>query len=383
MLKDTGTALAEIPFIDLKAQRHRLGDRIEKAIGRVLDHGQFILGREVDAVEAKLAEFSGAPHVIACANGTDALHLVLMAKGIGPGDAVICPAFTFAAPAEVIAITGATIVFADVLPDTFNIDPAGIVRACDLARQRGLRPKAVIAVDLYGQPADYDVIEAICAEEDLFLLCDTAQGFGAAYKGRKTGTIGQATGTSFFPAKPLGCYGDGGAIFTADPELDRLLRSIRMHGQGTERYEHARVGVNSRLDAMQAAILIEKLAIFGEEIEARDRAATRYAEGLADVVTVPKVAHGSTSVWAQYTLRLGGRNRDAFIAALKADGVPTAVHYPRPLHRQTAFLGHLTAGESLPVAESLANEVVSLPMHAYLREETQDRIIASVRRALA
>jgi dTDP-4-amino-4,6-dideoxygalactose transaminase len=383
MLKDTGTALPEIAFIDLRAQRHRLGDRIERAIGRVLDHGQFILGREVDAVEAKLAEFCGAPHVIACANGTDALHLVLMARGIGPGDAVICPAFTFAAPAEVIAITGATIVFADVLADTFNIDPAGIVRACDLARKRGLTPRAVIAVDLYGQPADYDVIEAICAEEDLFLLADTAQGFGATYKGRKTGTIGGATGTSFFPAKPLGCYGDGGAIFTADPELDRLLRSIRMHGQGAERYEHARVGVNSRLDAVQAAILMEKLSIFGEEIEARDRAATRYSEGLADVVAVPKLAHGSTSVWAQYTLRLGGRNRDAFVAALRADGVPTAVHYPRPLHRQAAFLGHLTAGDQLPVAEHLANEVVSLPMHAYLREDTQDRIIASVRRALA
>ncbi|MCW5712958.1 MAG: DegT/DnrJ/EryC1/StrS aminotransferase family protein [Bauldia sp.] len=383
MLKDTGTALAEIPFIDLKAQRHRLGDRIEKAIGRVLDHGQFVLGREVEAAEAKLAEFSGAPHVIACANGTDALYLVLLAKGIGPGDAVICPAFTFAAPAEVIALTGATIVFADVLPDTFNIDPAGIVTACAIARQRGLAPKAVIAVDLYGQPADYDVIEPICAEEGLFLLADTAQGFGATYKGRKTGTIGDATGTSFFPAKPLGCYGDGGAIFTADPELDGLLRSIRMHGQGTDRYEHARVGVNSRLDAIQAAILIEKLAIFGEEIEARDRAATRYAEGLADVVTVPTVIHGATSVWAQYTLRLGGRNRDAFISALKADGVPTAVHYPRPLHRQTAYLDQLTAGDSLPVAEQLANEVVSLPMHAYLREETQDRIIASVRRALA
>ncbi|MGV8838808.1 MAG: DegT/DnrJ/EryC1/StrS family aminotransferase [Bauldia sp.] len=383
MLKDTGTALPEIAFIDLKAQRSRLGDRIEKAIGRVLDHGQFILGKEVEAAEAKLAEFSGAPHVIACANGTDALHLVLMAKGIGPGDAVICPAFTFAAPAEVVAITGATIVFADVLPDTFNLDPAGIVTACAAARANGLTPKAVIVVDLYGQPADYDLIEPICAAEGLFLLSDTAQGFGATYRGRKTGTIGDATGTSFFPAKPLGCYGDGGAIFTADPELDRLLRSIRMHGQGTDRYEHARVGVNSRLDAMQAAILIEKLAIFGEEIEARDRAATRYAEGLGDVVTVPKVIPGATSVWAQYTLRLGNRNRDAFIAKLKADGVPTAVHYPRALHRQTAFLSHLVPGGALPVAEQLANEVVSLPMHAYLREDVQDRIIASVRRALA
>ncbi|MGD9740918.1 MAG: DegT/DnrJ/EryC1/StrS family aminotransferase [Bauldia sp.] len=382
MLNKVATAKAEIAFIDLQAQRRRLGSRIDDAINRVLGHGQFILGREVETAEAELAAFCGAPYAVACANGTDALLLVLMAKGIGPGDAVICPAFTFAAPAEVIALRGATIVFADVAEDTFNLDAESLNQAIAVAKANGLRPRAAIAVDLYGQPADYDAIEPILRDEGMFLLGDAAQGFGATYRGRKTGNFGLATGTSFFPAKPLGCYGDGGAIFTADPELDAVLRSIRMHGQGTDRYEHARVGLNSRLDALQAAILVEKLAIFADEIDARNRVAARYGAGLADVVAVPAVAEGNVSVWAQYTIRITGRNRDAFRAALAAEGIPTAVHYPRALHRQTAFRDQLTAAPSLPVAEAVAEDVVSLPMHAYLDDETQDRIIDGVRRAI-
>lgn len=381
MLNKVTAPTAEIAFIDLQAQRRRLGSRIDDAIGRVLGHGQFILGREVETAEAELGAFCGAPNVVSCANGTDALLLVLMAKGVGPGDAVICPAFTFAAPAEVIALRGASIVFADIVEATFNLDPESLKKAIAVAKANGLRPRAAIAVDLYGQPADYDAIEPILRDEGMFLVGDTAQGFGATYMGRKTGTFGLATSTSFFPAKPLGCYGDGGAIFTADAELDAVLRSIRMHGQGTDRYEHARIGFNSRLDALQAAILVEKLAIFGEEIEARNRVAERYANGLRDVVGVPEVADGCVSVWAQYTIRVTGRNRDVFRAALSAEGIPTAVHYPRALHRQTAFKDQLTAEPALRVAEAVAEDVVSLPMHAYLDEETQDRIIDGVRRA--
>lgn len=383
MLNKVASAKAEIAFIDLQAQRERLGTRIDDAIQRVIGHGQFILGKEVEAAEADLAAFCGAPHVVSCANGTDALSLILMARNVGPGDAVICPGFTFAAPAECIALTGATIVFADIRADTFNLDPESLRAAIALARAKGLRPVGCISVDLYGQPADYDAIEPILRDEGLFLISDTAQGFGATYRGRKTGTIGLATATSFFPAKPLGCYGDGGAVFTADAELATLLRSVRMHGQGTDRYEHARVGVNSRLDAIQAAILVEKLAIFGEEIEARNRVADRYSEALADVVTVPVVLEGVASVWAQYTIRLRGQDRDAFRAALSAEGIPTAVHYPRALSTQTAFLDHLVVGGRLAVSEMVAEDVVSLPMHGYLDPETQDRIIEGVRRAAA
>jgi dTDP-4-amino-4,6-dideoxygalactose transaminase len=382
MLNKVASAPAEIAYIDLQSQRARLGAKIDQAISRVLNHGQFILGREVEAAEAELAAFCGADEAIGCASGTDALTLVLMAKDIGPGDAVICPAFTFAAPAEVVALRGATVIFADVRPDTFNLDPDSLREAIRRARASRLNVVGTIVVDLYGQPADYEAIESICREEDLFLICDAAQSFGASYRGRKVGTIGVATATSFFPAKPLGCYGDGGAVFTADKALADAFRSLRMHGQGAERYDHYRVGLNSRLDALQAAILVEKLEIFPDEVAARNRVARRYTESLSDVVTTPTVPEGVTSVWAQYTIRLGGRDREAFRAALSAEGIPTAVHYPKALHKQPAYAVYPTAGD-LPVAEMLAAEVVSLPMHAYLDEETQGRIIDGVRRALA
>jgi dTDP-4-amino-4,6-dideoxygalactose transaminase len=370
-----------IPFIDLASQRVRLGAAVDEAILRVVDHGGYIMGPEVAELEADLAAFCGAKHVISCANGTDALGMVLMAKGLKPGDAVFCPSFTFAATAEVVAWFGATPVFVDVHEDTFNIDAASLELALATARKLNLRPVGVIPVDLFGQPADYDAIESICAREGLWMLSDAAQSFGAVYRGRKVGTIGDATSTSFFPAKPLGCYGDGGAIFTDDDELAATLRSIRVHGQGSDKYENVRVGLNGRLDTIQAAVLIEKLKIFPSEVEARDKVAHRYNELLGDVAVVPEVPAGSTSVWAQYTLRIPGHDRASLQAALKGEGVPTAVYYPKPLHRQTAYSGYPSAGNGLPVSERLAAEVVSLPMHPYLTEDVQDRIVAAVREA--
>lgn len=372
-----------IPFIDLAAQRRALGTRIDAAVARVMEHCQFILGPEVRALEGQLSAFCGARRAVTCASGTDALALVLMAKGVGPGDAVICPAFTFCAPAEMAALVGATPVFADVDEATFNLSPASAADAVAHARSLGLTPKAIIAVDLYGLPADHDAIAALAAAEGLFVLDDAAQAFGATYRGRRIGAVADATATSFFPAKPLGCYGDGGAVFTNDDELAETLISLRMHGHGEDRYDHVRIGVNGRLDTVQAAVLIEKLAAFPDEIAGRERVAQRYSEGLGDVARIPRVPAGLTSVWAQYTIRLSPGAREGFAAALWAEGVPTAVHYPKPLHRQTAYRRYPRAPGGLAAAERLAEEVISLPMHAYLDEPTQARIIEAVRRAVA
>jgi dTDP-4-amino-4,6-dideoxygalactose transaminase len=374
---------APIPFVDLAAQRARLGGAIEAAMLRVVAHGAYIMGPEVARLEAELSAFCGAPDVVTCANGTDALAMVLMAKGVGPGDAVFCPSFTFAATAEAVAWVGATPVFVDVEEESFNLDPASLKRGTDTARRLGLKPAGVIPVDLFGRPADYEAIERISAREGLWVLCDAAQSFGAADRGRKVGAIGDATATSFFPAKPLGCYGDGGAILTADAELAATLRSIRSHGQGSDKYENIRVGLNSRLDTVQAAVLIEKLKIFPDEIAARNRIAHRYSDLLLDAaVVVPQVPHGSICVWAQYTLRLPGQDRCAVQAALRRAGIPTAVYYPKPLHRQPAYRAFPVAGNGLPVSERLSREVLSLPMHPYLAEEVQDRIVSALRNAL-
>lgn len=371
-----------IPFIDLAAQRRRLGSGVDAAVARVLNHCQFILGPEVRAFEAELAAFCGAKHAVTCASGTDALVLALRAKGIGPGDAVICPSFTFCATAEVAALVGATPVFVDVDAATFNIDASGIAGAVEIARSVGLIPKAVIPVDLFGLAADHGAIADAAKAEGLFILDDAAQGFGATFNNRRLGTFGHATATSFFPAKPLGCYGDGGAVMTDDDEMAEVLRSLRMHGHGSDKYDNIRIGLASRLDTVQAAILIEKLKIFPEEIEARDRVARRYAERLADVATTPVVPAGLTSVWAQYTLRLPAGRRDALATALKTEGIPTAIYYPIPLHRQQAYK-HFPVGKGgVAVSDRLAAEVISLPMHAYLDAPTQDRIIGAVRRAL-
>ena len=373
-----------VPFIDLAAQRRRLGKSVDEAVSRVLAHCQFINGPEVIQLESQLAAFSGARHVVTCASGTDALLMVLMAKGVGRGDAVLCPSFTFCATGEAVALTGATPVFVDVDEATFNMDVNSLKRGIATAIKLGLKPRAVIPVDLFGQSADHDAIGAIAEAEDLFVLDDAAQAFGASYKGRRLGTFGLVTATSFFPAKPLGCFGDGGAIFTDDAELAATLRSVRVHGQGSDKYDNVRLGLTGRLDTMQAAILIEKLKIFEDEIAARNKVAERYGRGLGNIVTVPHVASGGTSVWAQYTIRLPkGSDRDGFAATLKAQGIPTAIYYPKSMHQQTAYRDFPVADGGLPASERLSDDVISLPMHAYLDEPTQERVIKAVRGALA
>jgi dTDP-4-amino-4,6-dideoxygalactose transaminase len=372
-----------LPLIDIAAQRRRLGNSIDEAVARVLAHCQFINGPEVAQLEAELAAFSGARHVVTCASGTDALLMVLMATGVGRGDAVLCPSFTFCATGEAVALTGATPVFVDVNEATFNMDASSLKRGIATATRLGLKPKAVIPVDLFGQSADHDAIAAIAEAEGIFVLDDAAQAFGASYKGRRLGSFGLATATSFFPAKPLGCFGDGGAIFTDDTELAATLRSIRVHGQGFDKYDNVRLGLTGRLDTVQAAILIEKLKIFEDEIEARNEVAERYARGLGNVVSVPRLASGCTSVWAQYTIRLPkGCDRDGFAAALTAQGIPTAIYYPKSMHQQTAYRDFPVADGGLPASESLSRDVISLPMHAYLDEPTQARIIKAVHGAI-
>ena len=377
MLKRIALADTPMPFIDLQAQRHRLAGRIERAMARVVEHGRFVLGPEVAELERALSAFSGAPHVVTCASGTDALQLALMAEGIGPGDAVLLPSFTFAATAEAVMLRGAVPVFVDVASD-FNIDPASVEAA--LAAAVAPRARAIIAVDLFGQPADYAALEAIAARHGLVLIADAAQSFGGRRGGRRVGTVGAMTTVSFYPSKPLGCYGDGGAVMTADAGRAELLRSLRLHGQGSDKYHHRRVGLNSRLDTIQAAILLEKLTIFEEEIAARQIVAERYAAGLAGCVETPSVDEDAVSVWAQYTV-LSDR-RDHLGAALATAGIPTAIHYPVPLHRQAAYRDGPAAPGGLPVSEALARRAISLPMHAYLAPALQDRIIDAVRTAL-
>ena len=369
-----------VPFIDIAAQRRRLGHAVDEAVSRVLAHCQFINGPEVTELEAALAAFSGAKHVVSCASGTDALLMVLMAKGVGRGDAVLCPSFTFCATGEAVALTGATPVFVDVDEETFNMDVASLKRGLATARRLGLKPKGVIPVDLFGQSADHDAIGEVAAAEGLFVLDDAAQAFGASYKGRRLGGLGHITATSFFPAKPLGCFGDGGAIFTDDAEFAEILRSVRVHGQGSDKYDNVRLGMTGRLDTIQAAVLIEKLKIFEDEIAARNRVAERYARGLGNVVTVPHLESWAMSVWAQYTIRLPeGIDRNEFALALKAQGIPTAIYYPKSMHQQTAYRDFPVADGGLPACERLSSDVISLPMHAYLDEPTQERIIKAVR----
>ena len=369
--------MTPIAFIDLQAQRRRLGEPLNRAIQAAVEAGQWILGPQVAELEAQLAQWAGVKHAVACANGTDALLLLLKAWGVGAGDCVFVPAFTFAATGEVVVLAGAVPVFVDVLPDTFNMDPASLEAAIALVKRDGKRtPKVVMPVDLFGQPADYRALEPIARREGLKLLCDTAQGFGGLLDGKRAGAIGDAAATSFFPAKPLGCFGDGGAMFTNDDALKELLLSLRMHGQGSDRYEHVHIGYNSRLDTIQAAILIEKLKIFDDEIELRNKVASHYGAAFAgsNRIKAPVVIDGATSTWAQYTLQV--EDRAKFQADMKAAGVPTAVYYPIPLSRQKAY-AHFPGAPS-PVSEALSKTVVSLPMHPYLDEATQAHIIAAV-----
>lgn len=370
-----------IPFIDLKAQFAALEPDIRAAMDRVLEHGSFIMGPEIGELEQRLSEFVGVKHTVTCSSGTDALLLPLMAWGIGPGDAVFTTPFTFIATAEVISVLGATPVFVDIERRTFNMDPTALEAAVYKVQAEGeLRPAAVIAVDLFGLPANYDAIAAIADRNKLKVIEDAAQSFGALYGNRRAGSFGDAGSTSFFPAKPFGCYGDGGAVFTDDDELADICRSIRVHGKGSDKYDNIRIGLNARLDTMQAAILLAKLPAFTNEIERRQAAAARYSEALADVVEVPFIPDGSTSAWAQYTVTTA--ERDRLQAGLKEAGVPSVVYYPKPLHQQTAYAHLDYKTGSMPVSEAASQSVLSLPMHPYLDEATQSAICEAVRKAL-
>ncbi|MBA3446983.1 MAG: DegT/DnrJ/EryC1/StrS family aminotransferase [Pseudaminobacter sp.] len=368
-----------IPFIDLAAQQSRLRTRIDSAMARVLDEGQYVMGPEVARLEQQLAEFCGAKHCLSCANGTDALQLALMALGIKQGDAVFVPSFTFAATAEVAPFVNATPFFVDVLPDTFNMDPESLKRAITHARSLGLNPACVIPVDLFGLPADYDVLVAIARENGMSVVGDSAQGFGGTYKGKTTGSLCDITTTSFFPAKPLGAYGDGGALFTDDDELAGLIDSFRIHGKGSHKYFNDRIGMNSRLDTLQAAILIEKLGIYADEIDRRQEVAERYNSALSNRYEIPYIPEGLRSIWAQYTIKTAStEERDALQARAQKSGIPTVVYYPIPLHRQTAYRDFPVDPKGLAVSDDLATKVISLPMHPYLDRDTQDRIIEAL-----
>jgi dTDP-4-amino-4,6-dideoxygalactose transaminase len=373
----------EIHFVDLGAQRRRIGDAMDRAVIRAVNDGKYILGPQVAELEKELARRSQVKHVIGCANGTDALALVLMAKGVRPGDAIFVPAFTFVATAEVVAWLGATPFFVDVLSDTFNIDPESLKQAIIDAKQMGLKPRAVIPVDLFGQPADYRAILPLAQENDLWVLADAAQSFGASLDGKPVGSWGTATSTSFFPAKPLGCYGDGGAVFTNDDELAKLVRSIHFHGKGADKYENVRIGVNSRLDTIQAAILLEKLKIFDDEIAARQVVADRYTAALSDRVHTPKMIAGATSAWAQYTLVPKKEiDRSGLIEQCKLAGIPIMVYYPVPLSQQTGYKHYPSVKGGVAVSEELSRRVFSLPMHPYLECKQQEYIADTVVKAL-
>ena len=373
--------MASIPFVDLKSQYARLEADINAGIHKVLNHGQYILGPEIGELERALADFTGARHAITCASGTDALVMALMALDIGPGKAVFTTPFTFVATAEAIALTGATPVFVDIEPDTFNLDPAALeTTVARVAGEGALAPAAVIPVDLFGLLADYGSIEAIARRWGLKVIADAAQSFGGERGGKKAGSYGDIAATSFFPAKPLGCYGDGGAVFTGDDGLAGIMRSIRVHGQGVDKYENVRVGLNARMDTIQAAVLLPKLRVFPEELKMRQRVAERYTQGLSGKVATPAIPHGCVSAWAQYSILTG--RRDALRDALAAKGIPTAVYYPIPLHLQKAFahLGH-KAGD-FPVSEDAARRIVSLPFSPYLKDETIDFIVSEILRAV-
>ncbi|MEM7253018.1 MAG: DegT/DnrJ/EryC1/StrS family aminotransferase [Pseudomonadota bacterium] len=366
-----------IPFVDLKAQFASLEPDIRAGIDQVLEHGQFIMGPEVRALEAALGQFAQVSHVVSCSSGTDALLLPLMAHGVGPGDAVFTTPFTFIATAEVISLLGATPVFVDIDPRTFNIDPAALAKAVEQTEADGkLKPRGVIAVDLFGLPADYEPINTLAERHQLFVIEDAAQSFGALYHNRRAGALAHVASTSFFPAKPLGCYGDGGAVLTEDESLSEAMQSLRVHGKGRDKYDNVRIGMNARLDTLQAAILLPKLRVLAEEMERRQWVADQYTARLSDWVTTPMVPDGYRSAWAQYSVL--SDQRDALQASLKERGVPTAVYYPTPLHLQSAFrdLGY-QAGD-FPHSERASKTIVSLPMHPYMDEATLTQITNAV-----
>lgn len=375
-----------VQFIDLKVQQQRISEKIQKNIARVLEHGQYVMGPEIDALEKALGEYVGVKHAVSCSSGTDALLMALMAYQVGPGDAVFTTPFTFVATAEVISLLGATPVFVDIEPDTFNMDPALLEKAIAALESKdpslhplpkgyeNLKSRGIIPVDLFGQPADYEAINRIALAEALFVLEDACQSFGGEFQGKRACSLADVAATSFFPAKPLGCYGDGGMVFTNDDRLHDYLTSIRIHGKGSDKYDNIRIGINGRCDTLQAAILLAKFEIFPEEIGLRQDVARRYTEalGASEKITTPFVREGSLSAWAQYSL-LSDR-KDAILAALAKEKIPTAIYYPKPLHLQGAYkyLGY-KPGDFL-VSELAAKKIFSLPMHPYLSEEDQKTI---------
>ena len=387
-----------IPFIDLKSQQLRIRDKVEAGFAAVLDHGAYIMGPEVGALETRLAGWSGAKHNIACSSGTDALLLALSGLKLQPGDGVIVPSFTFAASAEVMPVMGAVPVFAEVEQDSFNLDPDRLDAALDSARKAGVSVVGIIGVGLFGQPANYPAIMDFAALHNLWVIDDAAQSFGASWDGVPVGQLAHVTCTSFFPAKPLGCYGDGGAVFTDDDEIAKIIRSCRVHGMGKTKYDNVRIGMTGRLDTMQAVVLDAKLDIFADELEARQAVADRYASILGNLVEIPSLSAGATSSWAQYTVKLPqGIDRDAISAKLGEIGVPTAIYYPIPMHMQPPYqqypvarnglngnghAGNELAGNELSVTHDLCNRVMALPMHPYLTADDQDIIASKIRSVL-
>lgn len=365
-----------IAFIDLAAQQDIIRPKLDVAISKVLDHGQYIMGPEVGIFEDQLKKYVGVSHALTCANGTDALSLVLMAWGVGVGDAVFVPSFTYVASAEAPAQLGATPYFVDVLPESFNIDPSSLRLAISESRKAGLNPKAAVVVDLFGQPADIDAVIEIAKTENIKVLVDAAQSFGASRDGRKVGSMGNATTTSFFPAKPLGCYGDGGAIFTNSDEDSELINSIRLHGKGSQKYDNVRVGLNSRLDTIQAAILIEKLQLLPEELKMRDRIANLYNSIIHNSVEIPKLSANLSSAWAQYTIQV--KNRDALQCKLRKKKIPSIIYYPIPLHKQHGYKHFPSVSSGLKVSERLSQSALSLPMYPYMSETVAEKIACTV-----
>ncbi len=365
-----------IPFIDLDAQKQFLGQKIEDAVSNVLKHKKFINGPEVSEFEKLMSEFSHVNEVITCGSGTDALLLPLMAIGVGKGDAVFVPSFTFVATAEVVSMLNATPVFVDVDINTFNIDPQKLEEAIIFSKKIGLSPKVIIPVDLFGQPAPYEEINQIASQFSLDVISDAAQSFGGMQSDKPVGTLTKITSTSFFPSKPLGCYGDGGAVLTNDEKLANILRSLRSHGSGQNKYDNVRIGVNSRLDTIQAAVLIEKIKILRIEIEKRNQVAHKYTDGIDNKIDRPLIQDGNYSAWAQYTIKT--KNRDELSEYLFQKGIPTVVYYPKPLHLQSAYSSFPRYPEDLKVSEYLSGSVLSLPMHPYLSSDDQERIIGLI-----
>ncbi len=370
-----------IPFVDLKSQYAELGEDIRKRIEVVLDHGKYIMGPEIAELEKDLADFASSTHCVACASGTDALVMVLMAYGIGAGDAVFTSPFTYVATAEAIANVGAIPVFVDIEPDTFNMDPTKLEEAIAKTKTAGeLKLRAVMPVDLFGLPVNYDRINAIAKSEDLVVIGDGAQAYGSEYKGKPSANYCDVYATSFFPAKPLGCYGDGGAIFTNNAAFADILRSIRVHGSGEDKYDTIRLGINGRLDSIQAAVLLSKLPHFAGELEKRDQNANRYSDKLKDILTTPVVAEGYKSAWAQYSVL--SEHRDAIREALQKEGIPSAVYYLKPLHLLTSFAFAGYGEGDFPVAEAASTKIFSLPMHPYLKAEDIDQICEIIRKTV-